>query len=321
MEGGQLDPAGDDDFDVNDQYDMDEEADYMQDTDQQDANEQPYDNTFMSADNPYLDADSSLEPTSEAANNVSDEFFEEGLDGNDGQGEYLTEPENASNMGDEFFEERPDENDGQGEFLTEPEVGGWDHKQTADYLRQIGVDPKHCEALEEQGVTGNALLGMGQESILSQHLNFGPRGKRLKTSRKIQQFQQDLQDGGALRDPPAPVIENAGERTEMAGSDPLKSRSFKHPFTWKHDMAQRLQIDETSDTQPEELLEDLLDSSGQAHLRDNDGDVLSTRQQADFRFKLNRDEVGGVERATSSMCADLFDMFNAHRRLKKYRPR
>jgi len=293
MEGEQPDLAGENGLGDTDQYSMHEQANFMQDVDQQDSSEQPYDDTFVSEDNPYPDADSSLEPTSEAANYAGDEYYEEGQDGNDGPGE----------------------------FLTEAEVGRWDHKQTSVYLRQIGVDPKHCEALEEQGVTGNALLGMSQDSVLSQHLNFGPRGKRLKTSRKIQQFQHDLQNGGALRDLPAPILEHAGEKTEIADSDPLKSRSFKHPYTWKHDMAKRLQIDETSDETPEELLEDLLDSSGKVDLQEDEGDVLSTRQQADFRFRLNKDEVGGVERATSSMCADLFDKFNAHRRLKKYRPR
>jgi hypothetical protein len=294
MEGEQADPSGEYGLGDTDQYSMHEEANSMQDIDQQGDYEQPYDDTFVSEDNPYPDADSLLEPASdEAADYAGDEYYEEGLDGNDELGE----------------------------FLTESEVGGWDQKQTSAYLRQIGVDQKHCEALERQGVTGNALLGMSQDSVLSQHLNFGPRGKRLKTSRKIQQFQQDLQDGGALRDPPEPVLEHAGEKTGIADSDPLKSRSFRHPYQWKHEMAKRLQVDETSDESPEELLEDLLDSSGKVHLQDDDGDVLSTRQQADFRFRLSKDEVGGVERATSSMCADLFDKFNAHRRLKKYRPR
>jgi SAM domain (Sterile alpha motif) len=294
MDGERPDSAGDYGLGDPEQHSMQEGANSIQNIDQQDADKQPYDydDTFVSQDEPDPDADSSLEPTSDAIDYAGDEYYEEELDGNDGLGP----------------------------FLSEAEVGGWDHEKTSAYLQQIGVDPRHCETLEKQVVTGNVLLGMSQDSVLTEHLKDGPRGRRLKTSRKIQQFQQDLREGGALREPPLLVLEHAGNNAEIADSDPLKSRSFKHPQTWKHEMTERLRIDETSDESLEDLLEDLLDS-GKVHQQDDDEDVLSTRQQADFRFRLNKDEVGGVERATSSMCADLFDKFNAHRRLKKYRPR
>lgn len=293
MEGEQADLDGVDGFTFADQDIIDEEANNMQDIYQQDTNEQPFDDTFPDENDPYIDADSSLDPTSEAANNV----------------------------GDEMQLERIPEDEGDGEFLAEAEVRGWDQKQTAGYLRQLGIDQKHCQAFEEKGITGDSLLSLGQDSMLTQYLNFGARGKRLKTSARIRQFQQDLLAGGALRDPPTPIIEPAVEQTEASDNASLQNRSFKHPYTWRHGMAEKLQIDETGDIQSEELLGDLLETMKAVDRpRGEDGDLLSTREQAQFRSGLSKDEIGGVERATSSMCADLLDKFNEHRKVKKYRP-
>ena len=302
MEGERADFDGVDGFAYTDQDIMDEEANNMQDIYQQDANEQPFDDTFPDENDPYFDADPSLDPTSEDANNMGDEI-------------------QAERMPGERIAEDDAEGEGGGEFLAEEEVRGWDQKQTASYLRQLGIDQKHCEAFQEKGITGDSLLSLGQDSMLSQYLNFGARGKRLKTSGRIRQFQQDLLAGGALRDPPAPIIESAVEQTEASDNPSLQNRSFKHPFTWRQGMAEKLQIDETKDIQSEELLGDLLETmTAVDRPRDEDGDLLSTREQARFRSGLSKDETGGIERATSSMCADLLDKFNGHRRVKKYRP-
>ncbi len=284
-----------------DQDIMDEEANNMQDIYQQDTNEQRFDDTFPNENDPYFGADSSLDPTGEAANNMGD-----GL-----QLERVPEHERTAE----------DEREGEGEFLAEAEVRRWDQKQTVGYLRQLGVDQRHCEAFEKNGITGDSLLSLGQDSMLSHYLDFGARGRRLKTSNRIRQFQQDLLAGGALRDPPPPIVESAVEQTGASDNASLQNRSFKHPFTWRQGMAEKLQIDETKDVQSEELLGDLLETmTAVDRPRDEDVDLLSTREQAKFRLGLSKDEIGGVERATSSMCADLLDKFNAHRRVKKYRP-
>lgn len=98
-------------------------------------------------------------------------------------------------------------------------------------------------------------------------------------------------------------------------------------------MADKLQVLETQDVQPMALLEDLepkwvdqdpayLDSMlAVDRSQDDVGGILSTHDQANFRLKLSRDQAGGVERATSSMCADYFDKFNEHRKLNRYRAR
>ena len=276
-----------------DQDEMNDEAINLQDIDQQDVEAQPLDNPPLYVKDPYADADSSLEPTSEGANSM----------------DHVTREEKKAEVEED------------GKALTEAEVRGWDHKHTADYLRQIGVDSKHCEVFEEQQITGDVLLDMDQESILSHYLDSGPRGKRLKSFSKIRHFQQILQAGGALRQNLAPTIVKAKEKSELQADDPLQSRVFKHPCTWRQGMVEKLQIDETIDIQPEELLDDLKLKRVDQHSAFQDSRIVSSHQQAEFRSRLSKGETGGVERATTLMCADWFDDFNAHRKSSKYRPR
>lgn len=77
--------------------------------------------------------------------------------------------------------------------LTENEVRRWDPKQTAQHLREMGVESKHCDIFEEEEITGDVLLEMDQEFIFMKEFNFGVMGKRLKTWHKIKAFQEELQ--------------------------------------------------------------------------------------------------------------------------------
>jgi hypothetical protein len=98
-------------------------------------------------------------------------------------------------------------------------------------------------------------------------------------------------------------------------------------------MAKKLRIKETSGVKPSELLPDLepkwvdqhptfLDAMKAVHRSQDDiGDILSSHEQAKFLLRLSQNETGGVERATTAMCADWFDMFNRHRKLKRFRAR
>jgi hypothetical protein len=304
MEGRFLDPSEEDGPGATDQNRMNDELNNMQGMDQQYGNEELFDETVEDQHNPDLSDNLPLERDSEAANNMAAGYSDETLG----------------------------EDEGEGRLITADEVRGWDQKQTADHLRQRGVDTQHCGIIEQQEITGDILLEMDQNSIISQQFDFGVMGKRLKTANKIRQFQQDV-EAGALRAQPAPIVEEAVEETKTEGKDPLQGRSFKHPYTWRQGMAEQLQIDDTSDIEPVELLRDLepkwanedptllgtmtaMDGS-----RDGFQDVLASRKQAELRSKLSKDEVGGMERATSSMCADWFDKFNGHRKLNKYRAR
>ncbi|KAK6387697.1 polar growth protein [Exophiala oligosperma] len=73
--------------------------------------------------------------------------------------------------------------------LTEAEVNQWDAKETAEFLRGMGVDPKHCDIFEEQEITGDVLLEMDQSFIHMKEYDFGVMGRRLKTWHKIRDFQ------------------------------------------------------------------------------------------------------------------------------------
>ncbi|KIW11173.1 hypothetical protein PV08_10473 [Exophiala spinifera] len=76
--------------------------------------------------------------------------------------------------------------------LLEAEVKQWDAKETAEFLRGIGVDPKHCDIFEEQEITGDVLLEMDQSFIHMKEYDFGVMGRRLKTWHKIRDFQNRI---------------------------------------------------------------------------------------------------------------------------------
>uniref|UniRef100_A0A093VHS3 Protein BOI2 n=1 Tax=Talaromyces marneffei PM1 TaxID=1077442 RepID=A0A093VHS3_TALMA len=54
----------------------------------------------------------------------------------------------------------------EGGHLTEEEVRRWDHIETSRYLHGLGVDSRHCDIFQEQEITGDVLLEMGQEFLL-----------------------------------------------------------------------------------------------------------------------------------------------------------
>jgi len=76
--------------------------------------------------------------------------------------------------------------------LTEAQVKQWGPKETADHLRSLGVDPKHCDIFQEQEITGDVLLEMDQSFINMKEYDFGLMGRRLKTWHKIREFQAEV---------------------------------------------------------------------------------------------------------------------------------
>ncbi|KAK2757001.1 polar growth protein [Arachnomyces sp. PD_36] len=76
--------------------------------------------------------------------------------------------------------------------MSEENVKSWDHQQTAQYLRQIGVDSKHCDIFQEQEISGDVLLDMDQSFIYMKEFDFGVMGRRLKTWHKIKAFQEEV---------------------------------------------------------------------------------------------------------------------------------
>ncbi|KAK2802846.1 hypothetical protein FQN49_008887, partial [Arthroderma sp. PD_2] len=95
---------------------------------------------------------------------------------------------------------RGEETDEEEERLpSEAEVRKWDHRQMARHLREVGVDPKHCDIFEAQEISGDVLLDMDQEFIYMREFDFGVMGKRLKTWHKIRAFQEEIQGPRHLR--------------------------------------------------------------------------------------------------------------------------
>ncbi|KAL4890826.1 hypothetical protein BDV59DRAFT_183735 [Aspergillus ambiguus] len=75
---------------------------------------------------------------------------------------------------------------------TEAEVRSWNATQTSKYLRQLEVEPRHCELFEEQEITGDVLLDMNQDFIFMKEFDFGVMGRRLKTWHKVKAFQEEV---------------------------------------------------------------------------------------------------------------------------------
>lgn len=76
--------------------------------------------------------------------------------------------------------------------LTEAQVKQWDAKETAEHLRSLGVDSKHCDIFQEQEITGDVLLEMDQSFLNMKEYDFGLMGRRLKTWHKIREFQAEI---------------------------------------------------------------------------------------------------------------------------------
>ncbi|KIX07662.1 uncharacterized protein Z518_02315 [Rhinocladiella mackenziei CBS 650.93] len=97
--------------------------------------------------------------------------------------------------------------------LTEAEVKQWDAKETADYLRSVGADPRHCDIFEEQEITGDVLLEMDQSFIHMKEFDFGLMGRRLKTWHKIRDFQNQIRNA---KDSRQRSLRQTGSREDVA---------------------------------------------------------------------------------------------------------
>ena len=87
--------------------------------------------------------------------------------------------------GDETDEEERDAH-------TEKEIVKWTPDQVAEYLKDLGVDRRHCEVFREQEISGEVLLELDQSQIFMKELDLGPVGRRLHTWHKIRAFQQEV---------------------------------------------------------------------------------------------------------------------------------
>ena len=76
--------------------------------------------------------------------------------------------------------------------LSEIEVMKWTPAQVAEYLKDVGVESRHCEIFREQEISGEVLLGMDQTTIFMKEFDLGLVGRRLRTWHKIKALQEDV---------------------------------------------------------------------------------------------------------------------------------
>ncbi|MCJ1291690.1 polar growth protein [Xylographa carneopallida] len=74
----------------------------------------------------------------------------------------------------------------------EVEVLEWTPLQVAQYLRELGVESRHCEVFREQEISGEVLMSMDQASVFMKEFDLGLVGRRLRTWHKIKAFQEDV---------------------------------------------------------------------------------------------------------------------------------
>lgn len=75
---------------------------------------------------------------------------------------------------------------------TDAEVKEWSPARVAEYLRDVGVEGRHCDVFQEQEISGEVLLGMDQTSIFMKEFDLGLVGRRLRTWHKIKALQEEV---------------------------------------------------------------------------------------------------------------------------------
>lgn len=110
-----------------------------------------------------------------------------------------SESDYSSRIDQQSYIAGPETDDEENGRLNEVDVRKWDHKKTAEHLRLIGVDPKHCDIFEEQEISGDVLLDMDQGFIYMKEYDFGVMGRRLKTWHKVRDFQNEVKGGKSSR--------------------------------------------------------------------------------------------------------------------------
>ncbi|OCT47386.1 SAM domain family protein [Cladophialophora carrionii] len=126
-----------------------------------------------------------------------------------------TESEYSSHLDRSPYIAGPETDSEENSQLTEADVRSWDAKETAEYLRGLGIDPKHCDIFEEQEITGDVLLDMDQSFIHMKEFDFGLMGRRLKTWHKIRDFQNQLRGG---KDSRKSSLKNNGSSEDVTRS-------------------------------------------------------------------------------------------------------
>ena len=106
---------------------------------------------------------------------------------------------------------------------SEEEVMSWTPAQVAEYLREVGVERRHCDVFREQDISGEVLLAMDQTTIFLKEFDLGLVGRRLRTWHKIKTLQEEARARPMLRRKTSGTFD--GEETSDYQYQPTRSRS------------------------------------------------------------------------------------------------
>lgn len=114
------------------------------------------------------------------------------------------------------------------DLYSNSEVLSWNPQQVAEYLKGIGVEPRHCEVFKEQEISGEVLLAMDQTSIFVKEFDLGLVGRRLRTWHKIKAFQDEVRNHSPVVNRTLDLFGGDGSPVETEMGERRKS---SHPST------------------------------------------------------------------------------------------
>lgn len=112
------------------------------------------------------------------------------------------------------------------ELHSESEVLSWGPNQVAEFLKEIGVESRHCEVFREQEISGEVLLAMDQTSIFVKEFDLGLVGRRLRTWHKIKAFQDEVRKNSPIANKTSNLF---GGDSSLDDYEPGSRRKSTHP--------------------------------------------------------------------------------------------
>lgn len=109
------------------------------------------------------------------------------------------------------------------ELHSESEVLSWGPNQVAECLKEIGVEPRHCEVFREQEIGGEVLLAMDQTSIFVKEFDLGLVGRRLRTWHKIKAFQDEVRKNSSTANKTSNLFNGDGSLDDYESGNRRKS--------------------------------------------------------------------------------------------------
>ena len=154
-----------------------------------------------------------------------------------------SESDYSSHLDRRSFVAGPETDEEDNAEYDEATVRSWDHVAVAHHLKEIGIEPKHCNIFKEQEISGDVLLDMDQNFIYMKDFDFGVMGKRLKTWHKVRDFQRDVKFGKAsrrtsdrdqnssLEDIGRPSVQGLSTKSSLSRLQQERSYSFRQTST------------------------------------------------------------------------------------------